>query len=257
MQYQFKVFDWFIIYKFNFICFQQCVRWFSRVIFFIIHFVSNGASKMSSSIDEGSEFQCLIPVVFIWPKKFCYQVRSNHLSKQIIHVTPFQLTRQIFRKEGIFGLISLAFILCGNLLQISRLCNYPSYRFYRGLTPTLYREMPGYFFFFGGYEYTREFLKRPDQKKEDIGLLKTMMAGSVGGICLWTVIFPADVMKSRMQVNNVQMNMFTFGANIVRNEGVGALYTGLKPTLIRTIPSTAVLFAVVSSVTDNLHKKFG
>lgn len=84
-----------------------------------------------------------------------------------------------------------------------------------------------------------------------------MMAGSVGGICLWTVIFPADVMKSRMQVNNVQMNMFTFGANIVRNEGVGALYTGLKPTLIRTIPSTAVLFAVVSSVTDNLHKKFG
>lgn len=96
-----------------------------------------------------------------------------------------------------------------------------SYRFYRGLTPTLYREMPGYFFFFGGYEYTREFLKKPDQKKEDIGLVRTMIAGSVGGICLWTVIFPADVIKSRMQVNNIQMNMFTMGANIVRNEGVG------------------------------------
>lgn len=81
--------------------------------------------------------------------------------------------------------------------------------------------MPGYFFFFGGYELTREFLKRPDQKKEDIGILRTMMAGSVGGICLWTVIFPADVIKSRMQVNNIKMNMFTMGANIVRNEGVG------------------------------------
>lgn len=29
---------------------------------------------------------------------------------------------------------------------------------------------------------------------------------------------------------------------IVRTEGVSALYNGLKPTLIRTIPATATLF---------------
>lgn len=51
------------------------------------------------------------------------------------HITPFQLTRQIFKQEGILG-------------------------FYRGLGPTLAREMPGYFFFFGGYEGTREFLRK-------------------------------------------------------------------------------------------------
>lgn len=42
-------------------------------------------------------------------------------------VTPFQLTQQIWRQNGIQGL-------------------------FRGLVPTVMREMPGYFFFFGGYE---------------------------------------------------------------------------------------------------------
>lgn len=71
-----------------------------------------------------------------------------------------------------------------------------------------------------------------------------MVAGSVGGICLWTAIFPADVIKSRVQINNVKTNMFVMGAQIARTEGIAALYNGLKPTILRTIPATAVLFAV-------------
>lgn len=85
---------------------------------------------------------------------------------------------------------------------------------------------------------------RPDQSKDDIGLLRTMVAGSAGGIVLWTVIFPADVIKSRVQINNIEANMFTVGLNIARKEGPLALYNGLKPTLVRTIPATAVLFVV-------------
>lgn len=71
-----------------------------------------------------------------------------------------------------------------------------------------------------------------------------MIAGSVGGMVLWTVIFPADVIKSRIQINNIETSMFQTGINIVRSEGILALYNGLKPTIIRTIPATAVLFVV-------------
>lgn len=71
-----------------------------------------------------------------------------------------------------------------------------------------------------------------------------MVAGSVGGIFLWTAIFPADVIKSRIQINNIETNMLKTGIDIVRKEGVLALYNGLKPTIIRTIPATAVLFVV-------------
>lgn len=85
---------------------------------------------------------------------------------------------------------------------------------------------------------------RPGQKKDDIGLIRTMIAGSVGGITLWTVIFPADVIKSRIQIGNINEKMLTIGAKIIKEEGVSALYNGLKPTIVRTIPATAVLFVV-------------
>lgn len=40
---------------------------------------------------------------------------------------------------------------------------------FRGLTSTIAREMPGYFFFFGGYECSREFLAKDGQSKDEIG----------------------------------------------------------------------------------------
>lgn len=85
---------------------------------------------------------------------------------------------------------------------------------------------------------------RPDQKKDDIGLIRTMASGAVGGITLWTVIFPADVIKSRIQIGNMKATMLEVGAKIIKEEGILALYNGLKPTIVRTIPATAVLFVV-------------
>lgn len=55
--------------------------------------------------------------------------------QNVPRITPYQLTKQILRSEGIPGL-------------------------YRGLTSTMMREMPGYFFFFGSYEGCRDFLRK-------------------------------------------------------------------------------------------------
>ncbi|KPU75236.1 uncharacterized protein Dana_GF20835, isoform B [Drosophila ananassae] len=131
--------------------------------------------------------------------------------------TPWTLTRYIWRTEGIRG-------------------------FYRGLSSTFLREMPGYFFFFGSYEGTRELLRSNNQTKDEIGPARTMIAGAIGGVCLWTSTFPADVIKSRIQVKNLNESMFTVGSDIVRREGVLALYRGLLPSVLRTIPATATLF---------------
>lgn len=40
---------------------------------------------------------------------------------------------------------------------------------FKGLTPTLAREMPGYFCFFGGYELTKSLLAEPGQSKDQLG----------------------------------------------------------------------------------------
>lgn len=71
-----------------------------------------------------------------------------------------------------------------------------------------------------------------------------MLAGAVGGVTLWTVIFPADVIKSRVQVNGLKVPMIAMGMDIARKEGFLALYNGLVPTVCRTIPATATLFVV-------------
>ena len=75
------------------------------------------------------------------------------------------------------------------------------------MSSTIAREMPGYFFFFGGYEVTRELLTKPNESRNDIGWQKTMVAGAVGGSVLWLVIFPADVVKSRIQVSFILYNI--------------------------------------------------
>lgn len=149
----------------------------------------------------------------------------------IKYIGPMNLTENIFRSEGVKGL-------------------------FRGLVPTLAREMPGYFFFFGGYEGTRELLSKPNQKKEDIGLLKTMVAGAVGGGIFWTITYPVDVAKSRIQVNNTSDNLVTTISKILKYEGVAILYKGLTPTLIRTLPATAALFATVEYSKKFFHNIF-
>ncbi|XP_063699343.1 mitochondrial ornithine transporter 1-like [Culicoides brevitarsis] len=146
-------------------------------------------------------------------------------------VSPYQLTKSVLKTEGVPGL-------------------------FRGLTSTFAREMPGYFFFFGGYELSRNYLANPGETKDEIGPLKTMLAGAIGGICLWTAIFPADVIKSRIQVTGTTRGMFDVGIEIFKKEGALALYNGLKPTVLRTIPATSVLFLVYEYTKKFLTQKF-
>jgi solute carrier family 25 ornithine transporter 2/15 len=146
-------------------------------------------------------------------------MRESHLEKGLEppRIGPVQLTGQILKSDGIGGL-------------------------FRGLTPTFMREMPGYFCFFYAYELSREALKPEGGTKEDVGPLGTMFSGGMAGVTLWTVIFPADVIKSRLQVSGSTEPMLSVGRNIIKNEGFLALYNGLLPSLLRTFPATGALF---------------
>ncbi|EFN84352.1 mitochondrial ornithine transporter 1 [Harpegnathos saltator] len=156
---------------------------------------------------------------------------NNVAGKARKRVGPWKLTTQILREQGVRGLFT-------------------------GLSSTIAREMPGYFFFFGGYEATRQLLAAPGQSRDDIGWQKTMVAGAVGGTVLWLVIFPADVVKSRIQVKNLTTPALIVFKDIARREGIGALYNGLMPTLIRTIPATATLFVTVEYTKKLMYNYF-
>lgn len=144
------------------------------------------------------------------------KLQAMRETSQIGHqISAFKLTSQILNNEGIPGL-------------------------FKGLTSTMFREMPGYFFFFGGYELSKSAITRGHPEKA--GLLETVVSGGIGGICLWTAIFPFDVAKSRIQVDSLSDSMTKVLKDVVRKEGISGLYKGLTPTLLRTFPSTGALF---------------
>lgn len=90
---------------------------------------------------------------------------------KISQIGPWSLCRQIMRDEGFLG-------------------------FFRGLTSTLTREMPGYFFFFGGYELSRHLLTPPGKTKDEIGN-ETESRGTQG---LTYTIFPTQVRSEQLFV---------------------------------------------------------
>ncbi|XP_076867719.1 solute carrier family 25 member 15b [Brachyhypopomus gauderio] len=132
--------------------------------------------------------------------------------------------------------------------------------FFQGLIPTIAREVPGYFCFFGGYELCRSsFAKYMRCSKDDIGIAATMFSGGFGGACLWLVVFPMDCVKSRIQVmslTSTQEGFLKTFMHIFRTEGVRALYSGLTPTMIRTFPANGALFLAYEASRKLMMSKF-
>lgn len=132
-----------------------------------------------------------------------------------------QVTMQIIREDGFLGL-------------------------FRGMTSTLVREVPGYFFFFGGYELSRYLLTPKGKTVDDLGAVHLIFCGGIAGVSLWIAVFPADVIKSRIQIltqgSDKVPGFFETMFQIVRNEGPRALYKGLGPTLVRCFPACGALF---------------
>lgn len=142
---------------------------------------------------------------------------SGRIAKS--HDTVWSVVKSILRKDGPWG-------------------------FYHGLTSTLFQVVPGYFFFFGGYELSRSFFASGGSKDE-LGPVPLMLSGGIAGICLWFVIYPVDCIKSRIQVLSMfgkQTGFIRTLLSVVRTEGIAALYSGLKATLIRAFPANAALF---------------
>ncbi|XP_047113163.1 mitochondrial ornithine transporter 1-like [Schistocerca piceifrons] len=142
---------------------------------------------------------------------------------------PIKMTKYIIKNEGAMGL-------------------------FRGLTSTMAREMFGNFFFFGGYEGARQLLTPPGKSKDEIGAVRTMVAGATGGFVFWLVVFPVDAVKSRIQVGGLKEPMISVALRVARQEGISALYNGLQPSLVRTIPACATLFLVYENSKKMLLK---
>ncbi|KAI9345972.1 mitochondrial carrier domain-containing protein [Pilaira anomala] len=154
--------------------------------------------------------------------------------------TTLEITKQVYLKNGLQG-------------------------FYQGGVITMIRDAPSYGIYFWAYEG----MKRLLEVKFDDSAWKLLLAGGMAGTMSWASIYPIDVVKSRLQMQQNQKHVDSTSLLndrpyasikdcVVRSykaEGPSVFFRGLWPTLLRGFPVNAVTFYIYEIVMNFLSNE--
>ncbi|XP_074270068.1 mitochondrial carnitine/acylcarnitine carrier-like protein [Silene latifolia] len=115
----------------------------------------------------------------------------------------------------------------------------------KGLGPTLAREVPGNAAMFGVYELVKQYLAG-GQDTSSLGRGSLILAGGLAGASFWGAVYPTDVVKSVIQIDDFKNPKYSGAFNafkqILASEGVKGLYKGFGPAMGRSVPANAACF---------------
>ena len=115
-----------------------------------------------------------------------------------------------------------------------------------GLGATLLRDIPSFGFYFGFYEMLRRMFAGSSRTVAELSGFETMLAGAAGGVASWVVIYPFDVVKSRLQAQDLDHRVYRGTWDCMtqtfRAGGTRALFSGLGTTVLRSIPVNMAIF---------------
>jgi solute carrier family 25 carnitine/acylcarnitine transporter 20/29 len=118
---------------------------------------------------------------------------------------------------------------------------------YKGTALTLMRDIPANIVYFGVYEIVKQSMA----SKVIVGgssssslTLTALTAGAMAGIAFWPVALPMDTLKSRYQTaeDGHYNNMGDVYNEVVKEDGLGGLFKGIGPAMIRSAPANAISF---------------
>ena len=119
----------------------------------------------------------------------------------------------------------------------------------RGLNATIIREVPGFSVYMVSYTYLCDLLQKPGTDHPGVGAM--LMAGGLAGVLSWMGNIPFDVIKSRLQADNLAnpryRNYWECIRKSYRDDGYRVFWRGLPVTCIRAFPVNAVTFTVYST----------
>ncbi|KAI0786570.1 mitochondrial carrier [Abortiporus biennis] len=113
---------------------------------------------------------------------------------------------------------------------------------YKGQAVTFLREASGYGMYFLAYEKLMQHeMASKGIKRDQVHPAKAVLFGAAAGYALWAVIYPIDMVKSRMQTDGFSAadgqkykSSIDCVRTVWRTEGISAFTRGLSPTLIRS-----------------------
>ncbi|OVA01247.1 Mitochondrial substrate/solute carrier [Macleaya cordata] len=116
---------------------------------------------------------------------------------------------------------------------------------FKGLVPTLAREVPGNAAMFGVYEAFKQYLAG-GQDTSNLGRSSLIVAGGLAGGSFWISVYPTDVVKSVLQVDDYKNPKYKGSIDafrkIMASEGIKGLYKGFGPAMARSVPANAACF---------------
>mmetsp|Transcript_35625 Transcript_35625/g.72895 ORF Transcript_35625/g.72895 Transcript_35625/m.72895 type:complete len:365 (-) Transcript_35625:41-1135(-) len=133
---------------------------------------------------------------------------------------------------------------------------------FRGWCSTCWREIPAFGLYFATYDGIKErvnklFEENGRQANSDEEYIPhhshtwaaSAFAGGVSGAFTWAIIYPIDVIKSRVQTAPLDcprsdITMWNVGRKIVKDHGWRYMFRGLGVTLTRAFPVNGIIFPV-------------
>ncbi|XP_028783922.1 mitochondrial carnitine/acylcarnitine carrier-like protein [Neltuma alba] len=116
---------------------------------------------------------------------------------------------------------------------------------FKGLVPTLAREVPGNAVMFGVYEAIKQLIAG-GKDTSGLGRGSLLVAGGLGGASFWFLVYPTDVVKSVIQVDDHKNPRYSGSWDAFRkikaSEGFKGLYKGFGPAMARSVPANAACF---------------
>lgn len=129
---------------------------------------------------------------------------------------------------------------------------------FRGLCPTLVREIPGNAAYFGAYALIKNKIAEAQglQDTSELGTGALMVAGGIAGAAFWLSVLPADTVKTRIQLDSpyrkASNGMWDCARQVWKADGWAGLMRGWQPCLARSVPANAALFVTYEAVHNAL-----
>jgi len=120
---------------------------------------------------------------------------------------------------------------------------------FRGTGATLARDGPGSAAYFAAYEVTKKALTPAGSSPSDLNLGAVIFAGGMAGVAMWSIAIPPDTIKSRIQTapTGTYSGFLDCIRKTIAADGVGALWKGFGPAMLRAFPANAATFLGVEA----------
>ena len=107
-------------------------------------------------------------------------------------------------------------------------------------------------FLAGSYELFRDWLVVPGQSVSELSVWRVFIAGGFAGVLFWALTYPADVIKSTMQSDELVKPQRKYASivdcarKLYTNEGgMPRFFRGFAPCMLRAIPANATMLYVL------------